>query len=128
MGSYVLVSHQSQTCSSHYTEPCITTRTPLDPAVRRGNLLILKYDEDPMVREKKCAVPELEELVGPPSLGSPDYENHGRSLLLQKELLGSGMQRVKALQEDVDDKEAEQETRIYVGYIRHVYLYYIIYS
>merc|ERR1712142_126338 len=28
MGSYVLVSHQSQTCSSHYTEPCSTTRTP----------------------------------------------------------------------------------------------------
>ena len=52
IGSYVLVSHQSQTCSSHYTEPCITTRTPLDPVVRRGNLLILKYDEDPLVREK----------------------------------------------------------------------------
>merc|ERR1711872_122965 len=28
MGSYVLVSHQSQTCSSHRTESCITTRTP----------------------------------------------------------------------------------------------------
>ena len=27
---------------------------------------------------------------------------------------------IKTLQEDVDDKEAEQETRIYVGYIRHV--------
>ena len=24
----------------------------MDPAVRRGNLLILKYDEDPLVREK----------------------------------------------------------------------------
>ena len=52
IGSYVLVSHQSQACSSHRTESCITTRTPLDPAVRRGNLLILKYDEDPLVREK----------------------------------------------------------------------------
>ena len=52
IGSYVLVSHQSQACSSHCIEPCITTRTPLDPAVRRGNLLILKYDEDPLVREK----------------------------------------------------------------------------
>jgi len=28
MGSYVLVSHQSQACSSHRIEPCITTRTP----------------------------------------------------------------------------------------------------
>merc|ERR1712098_47142 len=28
MGSYVLVSHQSQACSSHRTEPCITTRIP----------------------------------------------------------------------------------------------------
>merc|ERR1711872_230898 len=28
MGSYVLVSHQSQTCSSYCTESCITTRTP----------------------------------------------------------------------------------------------------
>ena len=27
---------------------------------------------------------------------------------------------IKTLQEDVDDKEAEQETRIYVGYIPHV--------
>merc|ERR1719312_574163 len=52
IGSYVLVSHQSQTCSSHCIEPYITTRTPLDPVVRRGNLLILQYDEDPIVREK----------------------------------------------------------------------------
>merc|ERR1712240_350844 len=28
MGSYVLVSLQSQTCSSHCAESCITTRTP----------------------------------------------------------------------------------------------------
>merc|ERR1711872_68651 len=28
MGSYVLVSHQSQTCSSYCTKSCITTRTP----------------------------------------------------------------------------------------------------
>ena len=28
IGSYVLVSYQSQTCSSHCIESCITTRTP----------------------------------------------------------------------------------------------------
>ena len=41
-------------------------------------------------------------------------------------LLAEGVVRIwdatcmKALQKDVDDKEAEQETRIYVGYILHV--------
>ena len=34
---------------------------------------------------------------------------------------------IKTLQEEVDDKKAELETRLYVGYIRHVFDY-IIYS
>jgi len=38
------------------------------------------------------------------------------------------MQRdIKALQEDVDDKKAEKETPLYVGYI-YCYLDYIFYS
>merc|ERR1712142_550476 len=41
MGSYVLVSYQSQTCSSHCIESCITTRSP-------------------WLGKKGCAVPELE--------------------------------------------------------------------
>merc|ERR1711872_1206680 len=42
MGSYVLVSLQSQTCSSHCHESCITTRSPwlgmmmCSPRVRRS--------------------------------------------------------------------------------------------
>ena len=34
---------------------------------------------------------------------------------------------IKTLQEEVDDEKAELETRLYVGYIRHVFDY-IIYS
>jgi len=97
IGSYVLVSHQSQTCSSHYTEPCITTRTPLDPAVRRGNLLILKYDEDPLVREKYrqsqswmswCTAKPQQPSMHSPSTAVPalkdddDFKNLSASLIL----------------------------------------------
>merc|ERR1712058_223345 len=115
IGSYVLVSHQSQTCSSHYTEPCITTRTPLDPAVRRGNLLILKYDEDPLVREKDRQTQRWKSwCTAKPQ--QPSMHELGRACCRQKELLGSGMQHdIKTLQKEVDDKKAERETLIYVG-------------
>merc|ERR1712042_201956 len=99
MGSYVLVSHQSQTCSSHRTEPCSTTRTPW---------------------------------LGT-STGSPRVGRVGRTAKPQQPrflrgslLLAKGVVRIwdascmKALQKDVDDKKAERETLLYVGYIRHV--------
>merc|ERR1712058_216807 len=99
MGSYVLVSYQSQTCSSHYTEPCITTRTPW---------------------------------LGT-STGSPRVGRVGRTAKPQQPrflrgslLLAKGVVRIwdaacmKALQKDVDDKKAERETLLYVGYIRYI--------
>merc|ERR1711872_425375 len=72
--------------------------TTLNPAVRRGNLLILKYDEDPLVGEKyrqsqrrKTRASTAIRLV-----------NEDDSELLLEVGTGSGMQHdIKTLQEDV---------------------------
>merc|ERR1719312_512474 len=93
IGSYVLVSHQSQTCSSHCIEPYITTRIPLDPVVRRGNLLILQYDEDPIVREK-YRQSQRRKTRASTAIGLVSEDD---SELLLEVGKGSGMQRIKAL-------------------------------
>merc|ERR1712098_613268 len=94
--------------------------TTLNPALRRGNLLILKYDEDPLVREKYRQSQSWKSwCTAKPQ--QPSMHELGRACCWQKELLGSGMQHViKTLQEGVDDKKAERETLLYVGYICHV--------
>merc|ERR1712142_773957 len=95
MGSYVLVSHQSQTCSSHRFESCITTRIPW-----------LGSDDVQTQSWKKLVVTAKPQ--------QPRLLRIGRSLLLAK-----GVVRIwdaacmKALQKDVDDKKAERETLLY---------------
>merc|ERR1712142_473584 len=99
MGSYVLVSYQSQTCSGHRTEPCITTRT----------LWLGRSTGSPRVgRVGRTAKPQQPRFLR-------------GSLLLAKGVVRIWDAAViKTLQEDVDDNKAEQETLLYVGYIRHV--------
>merc|ERR1712142_302040 len=113
MGSYVLVSYQSQTCSSHCTESCITTRTPW-----LGRSTGSPREGRPEPAQPSGASPEK-------NVSRSRQCTAGRNWRILELLLevgkGSGMQRVKALQEDVDDKKAELETRLYVGYIGCMY-------
>ena len=98
----------------HYDEDpfgsCSTTRKPIDPEVRRG----------PLGEGEVQAVPELEELVHRQA-SAAQHAWVGMSLLLAERVVRIwDAACMKALQKDVDDKEAERETLLYVGYIRHV--------
>ena len=73
-----------------------------------------------MVRDEKCAVPELEEVGRTAKPQQPRILRIKGSLLLAKEVARDwDAARIKALQKDVDDKKAERETLLYVGYIRY---------
>merc|ERR1711872_320599 len=112
MGSYVLVSHQSQTCSSHRTEPGITTRTPwLGRSTTRTPWL-----------GRSTGSPRVGKLVGTAKPQQPRLLRIGTSLLLAEGVVRIwDASCIKTLQEDVDDEKAERETLLYVGYIHCMY-------
>merc|ERR1711889_32596 len=114
MGSYVLVSHQSQACSSHRTESCITTRTPW----------LGRSTGSPREGRPEPAQPSKELLleVGNQSQHSQGIASwkEGQSCCL-KLVRGLGCSIYQGTVEGCGvDKKAELETRIFVGYIYYV--------
>ena len=65
IGSYVLASLQSQTCSSHYTESCITTRSPwlgMMCSPRVGEVRVQPKPAQPSTDKNSCCQMEREYL------------------------------------------------------------------
>merc|ERR1712025_1225005 len=113
IGSYVLVSNQSQTCSSHYTESCITTRSPW-----LGMMMCSPRVGEVRVQLKPAQPSTIKAAVAKWSVSISTVKSSRLGCSMQVETL---QYDIKALQEEVDDEKAEQETPLYVGYIRCMY-------